>query len=126
MIKKIIFNRSYFTVFLSIFLVEIIIATYFHSGFIRNTFGDYLVVILMYCFIKSFYTIKSKSCMLIVLCIAYLIEFLQATNILSILNLSENTFAKLILGTSFSFIDLLAYTLGILTILLIDSFTNPS
>ena len=51
---------------------------------------------------------------------AFLIEFLQLTNFLELLNLQNNHLAKLILGTTFRFTDLVAYTLGIISVLIIE------
>jgi hypothetical protein len=96
------------------------IATFVKQGFIRSIFGDYLVVILLYCLIKSFIKINSTYAALAVLIIAFGIEFLQLTNFLEVINLKENKLAKLILGNTFQFEDLIAYTLGIFTILFIN------
>ena len=112
--------------FLLLFVTEILIAIYFKQGFIRHTFGDFLVVIMLYYFIKSFIKTKKRYIALLVLIIAYSIEFLQLLNILDYLNLRQNKFATLILGSHFSVQDLIAYTLGVLSIYLINkiSFQN--
>ena len=54
------FNKTYLLLFLLLFLVEAAIAYYLKDGFIRHTFGDYLVVIMLYLFLKSFIKIKLK------------------------------------------------------------------
>jgi hypothetical protein len=41
-------------------------------------------------------------------------------NLLSHLNLQNNTIAKLVLGSTFQTSDLIAYTLGIITVLIIE------
>lgn len=114
------FNNTYFLLFVIFLLIEIAIAVFLKTGFIRYTFGDYLVVILLYCGIKSFFNIKPIQASTLVLCIAYSIEILQFFNLLQLLGLESNTFAKLILGSTFHFEDIIAYTLGILTILFIE------
>ena len=116
---KMTFNLKYFLIFIILFLSEIFIAKY-TTGFIRHTFGDYLCVILIYTFIKSFVKISDLKTASIVLLIAYTVEFLQLTNLQ---NFYPNEYAntlKLILGTSFSIGDLVAYTLGIITTLIIE------
>ena len=114
------FNPKYFIFFLILFFIEALIATYVKPGFVRSIFGDYLVVILLYCFFKSFVTAKSLHVALIVILIAYIIEFLQLTRLLNVLHLKENSLANLILGNTFQIEDLVAYTLGILTVIYVD------
>ena len=77
------FNRIYFIYFLVLLAIEILIAIFLKSGFIRHTFGDYLVVILMFFFFKSFVKANDIAIGLVTLLIAYAIEFLQLTDILS-------------------------------------------
>ena len=120
MVKRITFNKTYFGIFILAFIVEALIAYFLKTGFIRHTFGDYLVVILLYCFIKSFVKAKTFTVASFVLILAYIIEVLQYLNLLAYLNLEHSTLAKLILGSTFHFEDIIAYTLGVLTILIIE------
>ena len=80
---------------------------------------------MLYYLLKSFLKIKSINIALIVLLFSYLIECLQPINIFDILNLQKNTTLKIIFGTTFSIGDLMAYTLGICTVLIIDKKLNP-
>lgn len=114
------FNIVYFILFLILLIIEILIATFLKSGFIRHTFGDFLVVILLYTLIKSILKTKSLYIALAVLIIAFSIEFLQLANLLDYLNLRDNLLANLILGSHFSIQDLIAYTLGVICSFLID------
>ena len=115
------FNKTYFFLFILLFLIEVCIAYFLKSGFIRHTFGDFLVVIMLYCLLKSFVNIKPISMALIVLIISFAIEFLQLTTFLEMLNLQDNMYAKLVLGNTFHFSDLVAYTAGVITIIGIES-----
>lgn len=117
---KLIFNMNYFLWFLLLFATETAIALFLKTGFIRHTFGDYLVVILLYCLLKSFWKARPITVGIIVLVIAYVIEFLQLFNFLEHINLSHSMTAKIIFGNTFLISDLFAYTLGISTILLIE------
>ena len=112
------FNKYYFLSFIILLLVEIGIAQL--SGFIRHTFGDFLVVILLYCLVKSFVKASSVSIALGVLIFAFTVEFLQLTSILEWVGLEDNRMAKIIFGATFSVYDLLAYTLGILFIVMVE------
>lgn len=113
------FSSTYFLVTLLVLFIEVLIAIFLKTGFIRHTFGDFLCVILLYCFFKSFINDHHFTIATSVLAIAFTIEFLQLTNYLEFLNLHKNHLAKLILGSTFEFSDLVAYTLGtIITIAL--------
>ena len=114
------FNKPFFTLSMLLFCSEVCIATFLTKGFIRHTFGDFLVVILMYCTIRSFMKTKPIYLASTVLIIAFVIEFLQLYNLLEYLNLSDNTLATIILGSTFETSDLVAYTFGIISIYLID------
>ena len=117
---KLTFNKNYFIAFVILFLIEVAIATFFKAGFIRHTFGDFLVVILLYCFFKSLIKGTILFVAITTLVIAYIIEFLQLTDFLLVLGLNQNKWANLIFGNSFSVQDLVAYTLGIAITLLIE------
>ena len=58
---------------------------------------------------------------IIVLGVSFLIEFLQLTSFLEILSLQHNTYAQLIFGNTFHISDLIAYVLGVITIISIES-----
>ncbi len=113
-------NRTYFFMAIFIFLIEIVIALSLKQGFIRHTFGDFLVVILMYCALRSFIKTKPIYLALVVLLIAFCVEFLQKTKFLEWLNLEYNAIAKLVLGSTFQYNDLIAYTLGVLVIIFVE------
>ena len=117
---KLQFNKNYLIPFILLFIVEVLIAIFLKDGFIRHTFGDYLAVILLYCMFKSFIKTKPFYLAIVVLIIAFGIEFLQLTNFLEIFNLENNNLAKTILGSTFSISDLIAYTLGFISIIIFE------
>jgi hypothetical protein len=100
--------------------MEAAIAIFFKEGFIRHTFGDFLVVILLYCLFKSFIRGNELPIALATLGIAFVIEFLQLTDFLKIVGLEHSKWAALVFGNSFSVQDLVAYTLGILTVIILE------
>lgn len=114
------FAKAYFTLFLLIFFLEIIIARYLQNGFIRFYGGDFLIVILIYCFIKSFADTPVIPTALGVLFFAYAVEISQYFHLVRILGLQHSKIAVLILGTTFSFTDILLYTLGIGLVILVE------
>ena len=103
-----------------IFLVEVFIALYVHDDFIRPFFGDFLVVILIYCFVRGIFNIKVSTAAISVLIFSFLVEFLQYLHIVEVLGLGKNKIARVVMGTSFSWVDLLCYTLGIVFVLLME------
>ena len=111
------FNRNYFAVTVLLFLTEITIALYVHDNFIRPYFGDFLVVILLYCFLMSFLKISIWVAAALVLVFSFAIETAQYFNIVEKLGLQSNKIVKVVLGNSFVWMDLLAYTLGILAVI---------
>ncbi len=114
------FNKTYFFLAFLLFMIEVIIGAYLHDAVIRPYGGDFLVVILIYCFVKSFLNTPVMVTALAVLLFSYLIETLQYFHIVDMLGLEKSTIARTVIGTSFAWTDLLAYTLGILLVLIIE------
>lgn len=112
------FNLNSFIIFILLFITEILIAQ--TSGFIRHTFGDFLVVIALYYLVASFFDISAKVIAISVLLFSYFIEILQYLNLVSLLGLSNNKLACIIIGNTFSIDDLIAYTFGIITVFVIE------
>lgn len=113
-------NKIYLILTMVLFTTEALIAIYLKTGFIRHTFGDFLVVILIYCSFKSFFKVHSIKLAITVFLFALCIELLQLLNILSLLGMEDSYSAKLLLGSTFQFTDLIAYFLGIFVFLIID------
>ncbi|MEL0456935.1 DUF2809 domain-containing protein [Flavobacteriaceae bacterium SZ-1-7] len=113
-------NTSYLIIAILLFAIEALIAIFLETGFIRYTFGDFLVVILIHTFVKSFFDANPFKLAIAVLIFAFAIEFSQYFHILKIFNLENNKIAKLVLGSTFQISDLVAYTLGILTVIIVE------
>ncbi len=114
------FNIHYFLWACLIFFVEVAIALFVHDSIIRPYIGDMLVVILIYCFVKSFLQTPILPTAIGVLIFAYFVEFLQYIQIIKYLGLENNKLASIVIGTSFSWGDLTMYTLGIGIVLLVE------
>ncbi len=114
------FNKNYFVCFLIIFITEVLIALYVHDNFVRPYLGDVLVVILIYCFVKSFIKLRVLITSLLVLAFSFTIEFLQFLNIVEKLGLEKSRLACTVIGTSFAWMDLLMYVLGIAVVLVVE------
>lgn len=114
------FNIRYFLLTILLFVTEVLIALYSHDSILRAYIGDVLVVILIYCFVQSFFNTPVLITAIAVLIFSYIIETLQYLNIVEILGLQHSTLAKTVIGTSFSWIDILSYTAGILVVILVE------
>lgn len=114
------FSLKYFLLFLLLLVIEIIIALYVRDNIIRPYGGDVLVVMLIYCFVKAFLDIKTLYLSIGVLLFAYCIEVAQYFNFVELLHLQDYKVARIILGTSFSWGDIISYTIGALFCVLLD------
>lgn len=118
------FHKWYFALAVLLFAIEFIIGADFHDKVIRPYGGDFLVVILIYCFIKSFINTSPFKTAISVLLLSYIVEVSQYFHVVGLLGLQHSQLAKILLGTSFSFTDLLVYTLGIGLVILIEHLKN--
>jgi hypothetical protein len=114
------FNKNYFSLALLVFIIEVGIALYVDDTFIRPYFGDVLVVILLYCFVKSFLKLPVATVALFVLLFTFTIEFLQYLNIVEKLGLQNSKLARTVIGTSFSWEDVVCYVVGITIVLAVE------
>ena len=105
---------NYFLGFVVLLIIEILIAKFVRDDFIRPYGGDFLVVILIYCFLMAISDISVLKGLLIVLIFAFAIEFFQIINIVKVMQYQPPEPVMIILGSSFSVWDLLAYSLGII------------
>jgi hypothetical protein len=120
--------KTYLLSFIILLLIEVCIALFVDDTIIRPFVGDMLVVLLVYCFVMTLLTAAEKQrniyvVSLYVLIFAFCIEGLQATSALQWLGLSQNRFASIVLGNTFDWWDLVAYTCGTLLLLLIEHTT---
>lgn len=116
-----VFSFRYFLLAFHLFIIEVLIALYITDNFVRPYVGDYLVVMLIYCAVRTFIKANPVKIAIAVLLFAYLVEVLQYFRIVDRLGLTGNTLAKTVIGYGFEWLDMLAYTLGVLTIVLIES-----
>lgn len=118
------FKLSYCILTLLLFSIEIFIALYVHDNFIRPVVGDVLVVILIYCFTSTFIHASVWKTAIAVLLFSYTIEILQYFNFVKILGLQRSALARTVIGTTFAWHDLLAYTTGIILVVCAEKILN--
>lgn len=114
------FDPKSFIIFLIIFVIEVIIALYVRDSIIRPYGGDVLVVMLIYYFLKSFVGLKPLYLAIAVLLFAYAVEVGQYFNLVEVLGMQDNKVMCIVIGSSFSWGDMLAYTIGAVLCVIID------
>lgn len=105
-------NLKYVLVTLILFSIEVLIALFINDSFIRPFLGDALVVVLIFSFCRIFYSGNSLTLSISVLLFSFLVEFSQYFKLIEVLGLENFKLANIILGATFDFMDLIAYTLG--------------
>lgn len=101
-------------------IIEVLIERYVHDSFVRPYLGDLLVVILIYAIVMAGSKIKVWTGAIATLLFSYAVETAQYLQLVSLLGLEENKFARIVIGTSFSWWDMLMYTLGFLTVIMLE------
>ena len=115
------FNKYYFILALLLFGTEFYIGNCVHDGFVRPYGGDFMVVILLYCLVKSFINFPVLLTTAWVLLFAYTVEVSQYFHLVHLLGLQHSKVARILLGTTFSFIDMGMYTLGMLLVIVVEN-----
>ena len=114
-------NPKFIIISLVLFITETLIAIFVHDSFIRPFFGDFLAVILVYSSLRIFTSNILKTA-LWSLFIAFTIETLQYFKFIEITGLIKFKVLAIVIGNSFSWWDILAYTLGFFAILIYEFF----
>lgn len=99
---------------LFLLLVELLIALYVHDSFVRPYFGDVLVVILLYCIIKTAFPKDRVWLTPAIFVFAVVYEFTQKIPLVKLLGLDHVPFLVTVMGTSFSWGDIVCYAAGCL------------
>ncbi|MGD1857325.1 MAG: DUF2809 domain-containing protein [Leptolyngbyaceae cyanobacterium] len=119
------FNAYYFYWTVLLFVTEVYIAVFVKDDFVRPYMGDFLVVILIYTFVRTFFKYSMISTAIGVLLFSFLVEILQYFKIVELLGLGSSQLARTVIGTTFVWEDFIAYTLGILMTLGCEYFIGP-
>jgi hypothetical protein len=118
------FHYKYLLLTVILFATEVMIGTYLHDAIIRPYGGDFLAVILIYCFVKSFLNTRLLPTVVCVLLLAYVVEISQYFHLINIVGLQNSKAARVIMGTSFSWTDMLMYTLGMIIVWIFEMLFN--
>ncbi|QUY41466.1 DUF2809 domain-containing protein [Acaryochloris marina] len=119
------FNTYYCAWSIILFLIELYIALHIDDNFIRPYIGDLLVVILIYAIVRAFFKVSIMTAAIGVLIFSFAVEVLQSFKIVEILGLGASQLARTIIGTTFSWEDLVAYSIGIIILLCFEKAIGP-
>jgi hypothetical protein len=113
-------DAKYLTAAVLLLLVEVFIALRVRDAWVRPYGGDVLVVILLYCLVRSFLKVPVVATALGVLAFSFVVEILQYFHFVDRVGLRGNRFAVVVIGSSFEWLDLVSYTLGVALVLLFE------
>lgn len=117
---KLKFKPKYLLLTILIFLVEVLIATVLKNNFfIRAYLGDVIVVMLLYTFVKSFFTVNDTKLILGIFAFSCVVELAQYFNIAEKLGFQPGSLMYIVIGNSFSWVDIACYAAGCLLLYLL-------
>lgn len=99
--------------FVLILIIEVLIALYVKDDYIRPYGGDVLVTALICCFARIF-ILKNPYIPLLVFLFALAVEIGQYFGLVYLIGLGDIEFFRILIGTGFSFIDIICYAVGCL------------
>jgi Protein of unknown function (DUF2809) len=102
----------YFIAAVIILMIEIAIALGIGGAFIRGSVGDILVIVLIYCLLRTFPIFPPITAAITAVATGFLDEALQYINISERLRLQAGSILYIIIGNTFSPHDLLMYLMG--------------
>lgn len=112
----------YALLFVALFFIEVIIALFVHDNFVRPYIGDLLVTVLLCAFLRIFIPEKIKALPIFVFVFSVLVEFAQYIDIVKLFGFENNKFLSVIIGRSFSVIDIIYYALGCILFFFLDRY----
>lgn len=103
---------TYLVAFLLILCTEILIGAFVRDNFVRPYVGDVLVAVLIYCAVRAVFPKGIKLLSIYVFIFALIVELLQLVKIVDLLGIPHKSIIAIMVGTSFSFIDIICYAVG--------------
>jgi len=104
--------------------VEIITGLFVRDAWLRPYGGDVLATIFVYCLLRSLTGGTMSRSLLLALLISYGIELGQYLRLVEHLGLGNYRLARIVLGSTFAWSDMLAYTIGAGMVLLVEIFAK--
>ena len=106
-------KRHYAVIAAAIFMVEVAIALRWIGGdFVRGSLGDVLAVMLIYAVLRATTKASMLTAALVALATGFVVETLQYIHLAERLGFIRGSVMYVLIGNTFSSMDLLMYTLG--------------
>lgn len=102
----------YAMAFTAVLIIEVLIALFVRDAFLRPYGGDILVTVLICCFIRIFFPRGIRLLPVWVFLFAAAVEIGQYFDFVTLLGLGGIPFFRILLGSTFSWADLLCYGTG--------------
>ena len=115
------FHRVYAVIATAIFLIEVCIALFVRDSFVRPVLGDVLAVMLVYSGVLAIVDLRPAAAALFSFAVGVGVEAIQYGNALTHLGLEHVAVARIVLGTTFSWGDIVAYAVGAIVALAADT-----
>ncbi|MBR1529299.1 MAG: DUF2809 domain-containing protein [Oscillospiraceae bacterium] len=111
-------DRIYYLIWSAVlFIIEFLIAVFVPSpSWLRDYGGDMLIIPLIYCLVRIFIKILPRLMPFLMCCVGFVFEIAQYFHICDLLGFEKGSVMRIIIGTSFSWMDILCYILGMLMI----------
>jgi len=104
--------------------VEIVIALFIRDSFVRPVLGDVLAVMLVYCALLAVIELRRPIAACIAFLVGVVVEIMQLIDALTLLGLQDNPLARIVLGTTFTWEDIVAYVIGAIIALGADAYVT--
>jgi len=113
-------DRKYYVILSLLLLVtEILIGSVFKNfHWLRAYGGDILVIPLIYCLVRIFISAFPRLMPFLMCCVGFLAETAQYFHLSDKLGFERGSLMSIIIGTSFSYMDILCYITGMVLIYL--------
>jgi len=115
------FNVKYFSINLFLLAALIVIAVFVKELFLQSYISDVLIIFWFFFLLKSFLKVANYELAHYALLFAFVLEIAQFYQVIELLELQDNKIAQMALGSAFDWFDLLAFAVGWLVILVIES-----
>lgn len=114
------FNLVYFVLAVLLVATDILIVDSLHDAVIRPYGGDLLWGIFLYCLVRCLVNSPVVPTAIAVLVFCYAEETLQYFHLADRLGFRKPSLMRTLIGTSFTWVDMLCYTLGIGMVLILE------
>jgi hypothetical protein len=115
------FQPAYFISAILLVVTDFLLINRLHDAIIRHDGGDLIWGIFLYCVVRSFVNGPVKQMAICVLLFCYVEEILQYFHLADRLGFTKPSLMRTLIGTTFSWLDMLCYTLGIGVVLILET-----